>query len=636
MGPDDIDTRRRRLLQTLAAAGVSVSLAGCSSDSSTSTPTSGGGDDTATPTESFQAQGPGDRSWISGTTSGAQSLNPLEVSDEATNNRLNLLYDPGSVTIDGLEFEGRMLEEYEISSDSTSATYVLRDDLEWGAGYGQVTADDYVSFVNNIVFGGPDEKTGIVGYSQTSSYILGGEKLEIEKLGRLEFRVNLPQSRGFWLVEDPIRTAYVVPAALIEKYMPFEEREVNGETASVLTQIGNDEAIIEGELSGNLGPFNFESWDQGQQLVVSKNDDYYLSGTELDGLGSAGPNLDDFTYQVFDEQSTAYSAVRAGDITATGVEGRKVADVSSSDGVQMWETDFGEGTFFVSLNHRANGWAPIRESREVRQALAHLIDKNVLIDQIFSGYGDPISTFHEAWGPFYPDDVPQFETSLEQARSKLENGTGSDYGYDGDTFLGPDGEQVELKLVIDNTSQTGEIVGNYINQQLGEVGISANIEGTSFGRIIGNYLQNSVDNNPNYSGEPSYQASGFNNGAWNEAIGANSWDLIYGVGFSGNPFSPWGTIRALLPTESQFNFMGYTPDFDIGGTATAAATASSPEGTRENMNELFTFLAEDQPLTWLFSPRAAIAYRRGAANLPEADSFWDRPDVRASQLRTME
>jgi peptide/nickel transport system substrate-binding protein len=624
MPGDTVDLRRRRLLEAATAAGLSVTLAGCT-----------GGDDGGDGSESdFSPQGPGDRQWIDGTTSGGQSLNPLKISDEATENRLDLLYDPGSVTIDGLEFEGRLLSNFELSSDSTTATYEIRDGLQWGADYGQVTADDYVSFVRNIALGGPDSKTGVVGYSQTSSYMPGGEPIEIEKLGKLEFRVTLPQSRGFWLSEDPIRTALILPADLIESYMPFEKREVNGEEANVVAQIGQDEAITDGSLSGNLGPFNLDSWDKGQKLVVSRNEDYYLSGTELDGLGQAGPNIESYTYQVFDEQSTAYSAVRSGDITRTSVEGRKVDEVSQSDGVDIFESEFGEGTFFLSLNHRVNGWAPIRRSREVRQAFAHLIDKSTLVDQIFEGYGDPIGTFHESWGPFYPDDLPTFEPSVETAREKFASGTGSDFGYDGDTLLGPDGEQVELKLVIDNTQKTPEIVGNYVKQRLGEAGIAATIEGTSFGKIISNYLQNSVENNANYSGEPSYQASGFNNGAFDEAIGKNSWDLIYGVGFSGNPFTPWGTIRALLPTESQFNFMGYTPDFDVSGTATAAATASSPEGTRENMNELFTFLAKDQPLTWLFSPRATIAFRKPVEGLPEPDSFWDRPDSRAIGLRT--
>lgn len=619
-----INKRRRRLLEAVAAGGASVALAGCTS-----------GDDTATEAETteantFEAQGPGDRKWIGGTTSPAQSLNPLAVSDEANNNRLDLLYDGGSVTIDGLEFEGRFLADYVISSDSSSATYVLRDDLEWGAGYGQVTADDYVSFVNDIVFGG-----SAVGYSQTESYVLGGEQVSIEKLGKLEFRLNLPESRGYWLVEDPLRGATPVPQELVEKYKPLEKREVNGNQATVLTQIGQDEAVVEGDLSGNLGPFNYESWDKGNKLVVTKNDDYYLTGEEIEG-GEAGPYTDDFTYQVFDEASTAYSAARAGDITSIGVEGRKVDEVSQSDGIQVFNTEFGEGTFFLTLNHRVNGWRPIRESQEVRQAFAHLIDSTVLVDQIFDGFGDSISTFHERWGPFYPDEVPTFEASLDLAREKLANGTGSDYGYDGETYVGPDGEQLELTLAINNTTRTGEIVGNYVKQQLGEVGIATSIQGDNFTGLLTNYLGTSVDNNPNYDGEPSFNSGRYNGGAYDEAVGANSFDLLYGVGFSGNPFSPWSTINALLPQEASFNFMGYDPDFDIKGTVNEAATASTQEKTQAKMKELFTFLASDQPLTWLFSPHDTVAYRKGVDNLPDPDSFWDRPNVRTNQLTSTE
>ena len=638
MSRDTIDQRRRRLLQGIAASGVSVALAGCSSGGDE---TETGGTATSTQSE-FEAQGPGDRAWITGTTSGAQSLNPLNISDEATTNRLELFYDGGSVSVDGenraVAFEGRMLESWELSDDAKTVTYELRDGLQWGADYGQVTADDYISFVNDIVYGDLNKDQRPVGYTQTDSYILGGERFEIEKLGKLEFRVTLPQSRGYWLAEDPLRTAWIVPADLIEKYKPLEKREVNGEEANIVTQIGQDPAVEEVGLNGNLGPFNFESWEKGQKLVISRNEDYYLADTDVRGSEFANaPEIEQYTYQVFDEQSTAYSALKAGDITSTSVEARKTEEIDNTDNAKVWESGFGDGVFYLNLNHRVNGWKPIRESREVRQAFAHLLDKETLIQQIFDGHADPAATFHPEWGPFYPDSLPTFEPSIEEAKQKFASGTSSDYGYDGDTFLGPDGEQVELTLAINNTRKSGEIQGNYIKQRLGEAGIAVTIEGTNFTKLLTQYLQNSVGNNSNFDGEPSYNSGPYNAGAYDEAIGQNNWDILQGVGFSAAPFSPWQVINLVLTEQGTFNYIGYSTDeYDIAGEVNAAATASSREETISILSDLFQFLARDQPLIWQFNDNATIGYRNAVSGLPDTDSFWDRPNGRTLNLRSAE
>ena len=412
-------------------------------------------------------------------------------------------------------------------------------------------------------------------------------------------------------------------------------REVNGNQANVVTQIGQDEAVVEAALSGNLGPFDFDSWEKGQKLVVTADEEYYLADTDVrDGAFADAPGVDRYTYQVFDSQSTAYSAVRAGDITTTGVEGRKVEELRT-DQTEIWESTYDSGIFYLNLNHRVNGWAPIRESQEVRQAFAHLIDKTTLIDQIFAGHAQPLSTFHPEWGPFYPDDLPTFETSVEQARQKISSGTGSEYTYDGDELIGPDGEQVNLTVVTVNTSRTGEIIANYLKQRLNQAGIAVTTEGDSFVNLLTNYLAPSVANNPNYSGEPDYNAGFYNGGPADQAIGKNPWDVLYGVGFDAGAFTPWQVLKLVLAEQGQFNFIGYTTDeVDILGQSNAAASASTAEETQQVLADLFRFLAEDQPLTWLFNDNTIGVYRQLVDGLPEPENFFAKPNDRLLGLRS--
>lgn len=608
--------RRRRLLKSLVAAGFSVSVAGCSGD---------GGDTDAEGDPEYEL-GPGDRSYIAGATSAAQSISPAIISDEATSNRLDLLYDSGG-TIDDedISFEGRLLSEWELSDDARTARYRVRDGLEWGAGYGQLTAEDYVYCATNFF------QADWAQYSQRPSFVLGGEPIEYVQTGELTFEARLPERRPNWLHEDILYGVPILPKGLIQQYEPGSGGE------SGLQELNRDEAITSGELNGNLGPFDLVSWEKGQRMVLSANEDYYLADTDVGGGEYEGsPSIDSYTYQVFDERTTGYSAVKAGDITSIGVEARKAGELSSSAGVETWSSKFGSGVFWLNLNFRANGWSQLR-SREVRQALAHLLDKNTLIEEIKNGNASPIDTFHPRWGPYYDDaKITTFESSVEQARQKLASGTSSDYGYDGqDRLIGPDGEQVELTVVIENTSQEGEIVGNFLRQRLEAAGIAVSVEGNSFDRLLQNYLFNSVDNNPDYSGDPDFNVGRYNGGPPDQAVSRERWDILSGVGFSASPYAPWTPIEFTLTPQGTFNFNGYrTDDYDIQGAINDAPSAESQEATQQIMTDLFGFLSRDQPYVWAFSEHSIAAYREGVEGLPEVENFFDGPSARLLSLST--
>jgi len=641
--------RRRRLLKALATAGATVTIAGCGGDDdatatatdelgdATATATDELGDATATPTPAGLDEGPGDNQFIEGyTTPAGSTLSPLSVGDEATINFLDLMYDPpGTIDDDPIEFQGRLLENWELSDDAQTVSYTVRDGLEWGADYGQVTAEDFV-YCGNSVF-----SQSWAQHSQVSYFYLNGEPIEFEQTGELTFEASLPVSRANWLHEDPMIYSYPIPKDLAQQYNPNDSGTPNVTATgtaefSPREALDRDPVIAEHQINGNLGPFNFVEYEAGNSLTVEANPDYYLAETDIEeGAFEGAPMTDTYQVQIFDEASTGYSALQAGDITTIGIESRQYDNITSPDDVKKWHSQYGTGIFWLNLNHRVNGWAPIRESRQVRQAFAHLISRQTLIDQIFDGYANSVDTFHPRWGPYYNDDqIEVYETDIEQAKTKFAEGTGSDYSYDGDMLVGPDGSQVELTLVIDNTSQTGQIVGNYLTQQFSQAGISLTTEGLPFGDILQTYLANSVSNNPNYDGEPDYgPVSGYNGGPWDQAISAEPWDILYGVGFSHGAYAPWQSISGVLTRTGAFNYLGYqADDYDLEGALNDAATASSQEEVNQILSELFGFLSRDQPLTWLFNDHSTLGYRDHISGLPEVQNAFTEPNARLLSL----
>lgn len=603
--------RRRDCLQYLGLIG-GLSLAGCAGDSSPDgegTPTDQGGDGTAdgaeTPTiEPVEKQVRG--TFVSGTSSEARSLHPYDLGDEATSNRLSLLYDgPGTINED-IEFEPRWFKRWDLSDSADVVEYELRDNLEWGAGYGQVTAEDFLYHIENVW----QVQDNWSGYQYVGQYYIEGEPISFEQTGSLSIRAELPEPRANWLHDDPMLFALPLPKELAEPYV--SEQDLEG--------LKQDEEITQAAITGNLGAFSFESWERNSKMRLTRNDDYYLR-EKVDEYANA-PFFERLDVQVFDEQSTAYAALEAGDITSTSIEARRANQFSDVDGIKLWHSRFGSGIFWLNLNHRANGWAPIRESREVRQAFAHLFDKDVLINQVFQGNANPVDTFHPRWGPYYDDEkIVVFESSAEMAREKFESGTSADYGYDGETFVGPDGEQVELKMVIRAGSQSNEIVANQVKQWLADVGIAMTIDATEWSNLIGNYAMNSGENTD-------WQTGQFNGGPWDQSTSAEPWDLMYGLGFSHGAYAPWTTLRLTMTERGSFNMWGYTTDeFDIATTLNDAESAQSQSEARAILTDLFGFLSRDQPLVWSFNDHSIIGYRDRVGGLPEVVNAFSGPDT---------
>lgn len=613
---------RRRLLKLVGVGGV-AGLAGCSSSQEGDGGASdgNGGLDTAAPSSDDEATAsskPVGGSFIAGTTAEARSIHPWDLGDSATSGRLSLLYDGGTaIDDDPISIEGRWFETWELSDSADVVEYELRDNLQWGADYGQLTAEDFVYSINNAW----QVEENWSGYQYVDQFAVEGTDIVIEKTGTLSMRAELPEPRANWMHSDPMRYVIPVPKPLLEQYAPGEGGGESGD----LEGFKQNEAITSGELAGNLGPYSFESWTRNSRMVMSRNDDYYL--TEVTDQYGDAPFFEEHINQVFDEQSTGYSALRAGDITAISIEARRMSQFRDVDGIQLWHSEFGSGIFWLNLNHRLNGWGPIRESREVRQAFAHLFDKQVLIDEVFQGNANPVDTFHPRWGPYYDDSqifVP--EASVEKAREKFANGTSSEYGYDGDTFVGPDGEQVQLTMVIRAGSQSGEIVGNFVKQQLAKAGIALTVEATEWSNVLRNYFYTSAENVNDVS-EPDWTSSTFNGGPWDQATSQNPWDLAYGLGFSHGAYAPWEVLRLTMIPQGSFNMWGYEPDFDIKEAANEAESATSTEEATRILAEVFGFLSRDQPLVWSFNDHSIAGYRDTVAGLPEVRNAFSGPDV---------
>lgn len=618
-------------------AGSAVGLAGCSGDGGdggdggTGTTTSGGDGDVPDPDPDFGEEGSDvpnrnvGGTFVAASTSTASQLNPINAGDDGTTSaRLSRLFDLGGFAIGPETFAGYWFEDFEMSDDYKKATYTVRDGLEWGGGYGAVDAETYVYMLNNLILLTGDEDW--YAHTRTDFLQVGpdNELVSYEKTGDLTFEAELPVAKPQWLHEDPLPGIFMAPKDILSGYVENQDKE----------GLDNDEDLTNGVLSeGNLGPYQFVEWARDSSWTYERNPDYYMQDVDddvYDGYNqyydySDSPYFENYEVQLFDESSTAISSLQTGEVNSAGIGTRKVENIRGSDGITLWEKPFDTFHGWLNLNHRINGWDPIRESTDVRYALANIYDPSTVVQEVYQGNSIPMATFHPAWGPYYPPEDSLFTASgsIEDARGQLESGTSSDYGYDSNgKFVGPDGNQVELKGVRTTGNEAVELEAQYMQSRLSEAGIKLNVEAQDWFSLLGNYAVNSASNVDGVD-EADYVVSQFNGGPWNQSASAAEWDLMFGLGFGAGPYSPWSTVKSTCTTRGTFNLWGMDLEgMDLSSTLTEASIAESPDQSQELMTEAFSFLSEKMPLVWSNSGIQFVGYTDDVMGFPGEPKEW--------------
>lgn len=195
------------------------------------------------------------------------------------------------------------------------------------------------------------------------------------------------------------------------------------------------------------GPFRFSRWVQGDRIELEKNPDYWGKPAKLEKV----------TFKFISEPTAAFAALMAGDVDAFPVypapENLAQFEADPRFSVVVGST---EGETILSTNNKQ---APF-DNRLVRQAVAHAINRQEIIDGAMFGYGTPIGTHFAPHHPAYSDFTVNSNHDVDKAKELLKQ-AGFENGF-----------KTTLKLPPPSYARRG---GEIIAAQLRQVGIEAEI-----------------------------------------------------------------------------------------------------------------------------------------------------------------
>lgn len=195
------------------------------------------------------------------------------------------------------------------------------------------------------------------------------------------------------------------------------------------------------------GPFMLSNWVQGDRIELAKNPNYWGQAISLEKA----------TFKFISDPTAAFAAVMAEDVNAfmafPAPENLPQFDADPRFKVLVGST---EGETILSINNKM----PPFDNVKVREAVAHAIDRQAIIDGAMFGYGTPIGTHFAPHNPAYVDLTANSSYDPAKAKALL-----AEAGF-------ADGFTTTLKLPPPSYARRG---GEIIASQLKAVGITVEI-----------------------------------------------------------------------------------------------------------------------------------------------------------------
>ena len=386
------------------------------------------------------------------------------------------------------QVEPLLAEFWEHSEDGLTWTFHLRTDVRWHDGQ-HFTAHDVDFTFNRIIY---NDDIPASSRSSFNFRFLDGEsgewkqaKMTVTALDDYTVECVLPVSFAPFL--RSMGTA-IYPKHILEE--PVED----GTFASIWSIDTNPAEVI------GTGPFTIASYIPGERVVIRRNPDYWLK----DAAGNRLPYLDEVVHVIVPDFESELANFLSGESDSHGVLGEELADLEplqAEGNFTIYRRGPAFGTTFLGFNMNPGNNPDTGElyvapeklewfrNKYFRQAAAHSIDKDTIINDVLHGVGYPQwSSISPAAGDFHNPNVRRYEYNIDRANEILDSIGWID--TDGDGIREDSaGNKIEFTLVTNTGNSVRDKVTTIVHQGMKQIGIKVDYKLIEFGDLVSQLTQ---------------------------------------------------------------------------------------------------------------------------------------------------
>ena len=323
------------------------------------------------------------------------------------------------------------------SNGGKTWTYTLRKGLKWSDGT-PLTSADVVYTINR------SRKEAWLNYDSTVHNIVASAP----NATTVVLRSSVPDPKL------PVMDVYIVPKHVYDKVSAKDLAKY-----PALDGVGS-------------GPFTLDTWVKGQYVRLKANPLYY----------GGKPAYDEIVLRPFTNLDAMVAALKKGEIdAANNIPSTAFKSLAGAKGIVTIEGQQG-GFDELALNggmglKNKDGTPtanPALLDPRFRQAIAHAIDKQTLVQRALAGIGIPADALSPSANPEWVPTIPasqRYDFNLKQANAILDAAGYKDTDGDGIRNLPHGGKDIVLRYAIRSESSIAQPVAEFVIGWLKQIGI---------------------------------------------------------------------------------------------------------------------------------------------------------------------
>ncbi len=277
------------------------------------------------------------------------------------------------------------------------------------------------------------------------------------------------------VIEDiTVEGEYTVSFHLKDKFAPFLTYMGYYSQFPVSMEAVKEHGEDFSKHASGTGPFKLVEWKEDEYITLEANEDYW----------GEKPKIDKLIWKVVPDISTRFLELQSGQVHAVkGLAPNQLESVKNNSDMKLHQVP-GANIFQLTFNNESE---PV-DNKLVRQAIAHAIDKETLVEGVYEGLGTPAVTSVPPTVFGFNEDLEIHEYNPEKSRELLQEA-----GYD-------DGISITLNTFIHARPYVSNPVdaAEIIKDDLSKAGIDATIETNEWGTHSG--LMRNGDYQAGFSG----------------------------------------------------------------------------------------------------------------------------------------
>ena len=455
----------------------------------------------------------------------------------------------------------------EVSADHLTYTFTIRDGVTWHDGQPFTAADVLFTFKAAV--------TPSVDDAPIRSYLTDLLNVELLDGRKLRFTVRKP----YFMNEIVLGQFMLImpkhvfdPQGLLDGVKFPNIVSADGKNNPKLKQFGeqfnkhpNNRAPI------GTGPYKFDRWDTGKEILLARNDQYW---------GKKG-YLDKIVYRIISDGTAALTALKAGEVDMNP-RLLPIQYAQQTSGA-AFENQFAKSPYTIPTYYLLawNEERPFFKDKRVRQALTMLVDRQQIIETLRFGLAKIATSHFNPGTTDHNTGIQALPYDPKRAAELLDEAGWVDHNEDG--IRDKDGVPFRFEMLGSSSSTfTGQLLP-ILKEEFRKAGIDMTERRIEFTVFIASMRDHRFD------------------------AGASAWsaDLVQ------DPYQIWHSNSIANRGSNYISFRNAESDRMLE----QARTEFDHEKRKQIYWKWQELIHEEQPYTFLFYPQEAAAYHKRFQNV---------------------